>query len=177
MHSAGRSEVATTPHEPAWRTVDSPWSPQQSGRMVAMRRLLAILLMLVVPAQFTWTAVASIDGHVHGDVAVLSFHTHDGEHGHHHGAHDHPHDSPAANDEPDGGFEHAAEYRSIESSSQDKSEPDQSGGHYHPILASLVMNAMSALGASPSGGPPDRPPATLTSRIPPLFDWPPSARS
>lgn len=72
-----------------------------------MRRLLAILLMLIVPLQFGWSAALNIHGHSHGDT-VLGFHTHDDHHGSH-GDHHHSHPGEAPSSEPDGGIGQAVQ--------------------------------------------------------------------
>jgi hypothetical protein len=134
-----------------------------------MHRVLAILLLLVVPVQFGWSAALNIHGHAHGDT-VLGFHTHD------HGAHDRhgdPHDSPAASD---GALEHAA-HSLTGSGDTEKTDDDCMDGHYHPILASLVMRIDLSLDGARADGAPSHPPDTFSSRIPPLFDWPPSPRA
>ena len=135
-------------------------------------RLLAILLMLIVPFQFGWSAVLSIHGHTRSDV-VVGFHTHDGHHGSH-GDHQHPHPGKTASDEPNGGIEQAAQIPAA-SGAAGQNDVDRVDGHYHPILASLVMHSALPLDCAPSSGAPSRPPDSFSSRIPPLFDWPPSA--
>ena len=49
-----------------------------------MHRILAILLMLLVPLQFAWAAAESVDGHWGEDVVALGFHVHDTDHDHQH---------------------------------------------------------------------------------------------
>lgn len=123
-----------------------------------MRRLLAVFLMLLVPLQFAWSAAQSLHGHIGEDVSVLGFHTHDHDHDHRDGelaAHDGLVDGDMDNGHNDDG---------------------QHGGHYHPVFSSLVIEIDLKLGEIAPDGPPVRPPTSFTSHIPPLFDWPPSAR-
>lgn len=135
-----------------------------------MRRLLAILLMLIVPLQFGWSAALNIHGHLHGDV-VLGFHTHDDHHGSQ-GEHHHSHPGEAPSSELDSGID-----RPVQSTGgADKGDGDRADGHYHPILASLVMHIALPLDVAVTAGAPSRPSDSFSSRIPPLFDWPPSAR-
>jgi hypothetical protein len=138
-----------------------------------MRRLLAIFLMLVVPVQFGWSTALSIHGHSHGDVAVLGFHTHD-SHASGHGDHHHPHPGEAPGDRTDSDIENPAPSLG---GSAGQSDGEQLDGHYHPILASLVMDVALPIPSTCSGGPPSRPPDTLISRTPPLYDLPPAARA
>ena len=124
-----------------------------------MRRIFAILLMLLVPLQFAWSTTQSLHGHLDGDVPALGFHSHDGDHDHH------------------GDSDQLAHHEAMAGSAgSGDSEGGYSGGHYHPIFMSVVVSAKLMLDEGTPGGPPVRPLATFISRIPPLFDWPPSAR-
>ena len=124
-----------------------------------MRRVFAILLILLVPLQFAWSATQSLHGHLNSDVSGLGFHSHDGNHDHH------------------GHSERSAHQESLAGSSGGGSSDDgYSGGHYHPIFISILVDVELMLAEASPGGPPIRPLATFTSRIPPLFDWPPSVR-
>lgn len=125
-----------------------------------MRRVFAILLMLFVPLQFAWSAAQSLHGHPDSDVSVLSFHSHEGD-SHHHGE-----SEPSAHHETVTG--------GVGSGNSDAGHSD---GHYHPIFVSVVVNAALKLGEPFPSGPPIRPLAAFISRVPPLFDWPPSARA
>ena len=132
-----------------------------------MRRLFAILLMLIVPLQFGWSAAMNIHGHSHGDI-VLGFHEHD-HHGSH-GDHQHTHPGEAPSSELDSGID-----RPVQSSDgADKGDGDHANGHHHPMLASLVAHIALPLDLAPTTDAPSRPPDTFSSRIPPLFDWPPA---
>jgi hypothetical protein len=123
-----------------------------------MRRFLVTLLIVLVPVQFAWSAMNSMHGHHIGDrPATLGFHTHAGDHGS--GA------EPALNGEH--GVGHDAD-----------SDGDNglAGGHYHTTVVSLLIRADLALDDTCRCASPPHSPASFTSRIPPLFDWPPSAR-
>jgi len=125
-----------------------------------MRRLLAILLMLVVPLQFAWSAAQSLHHHLGSDVASLGLHTHD--------------DEP---DHPDGGTQATQGELSAAGGASSDSNHGHSGGHYHPIFVSLVSDTELILHEALSGEAPFRALAIFISRTPPLFDWPPAARS
>lgn len=118
-----------------------------------MRRLLAILLLMIVPLQFAWSAVQGVHGHLGGNVAVAGFHAHDGDHAHQDA-------DPAAT-----GGEHC--------SHNDDGHHD---GHCHPAFSMILIEPQPALADLSRGGAPASPPAFFTSHTPPLFDWPPSAR-
>lgn len=119
-----------------------------------MRRLLAVFLLLIVPLQFAWSAVQGVHGHLGGDVPAVGFHAHDD------GDHVHPGTSPAAADGEHG--HHNAD--------------DHHDGHCHLAFSLILGGSAPALAATPRGGAPAAPPLAFTSHIPPLFDWPPSAR-
>lgn len=122
-----------------------------------MRRLIATLLLLIVPLQFAWSATENLHGHLDNKGPVLGFHSHDDDHHHHDdGAVDH--DSFAASDTNDG-----------------HNDDGHHDGHYHPIFSTLLIESHLKLSEASPNGPPVRPPASFTSHIPPLFDWPPSA--
>jgi len=124
-----------------------------------MRRLIVLVLMLLVPLQFAWSTVLSLHGHAGDDRPALGFHSHAGDHDHAAGGSLTPHDVPA-----------------VAGSSPVDSADGHHAGHYHPVFVSLIIDADVRLDESPPGAPPLGPTVTLTSRIPPLFDWPPAAR-
>ena len=122
-----------------------------------MHRLIAILLMLIVPLQFAWSATESLHGHLGDENSVAGFHFHDNNHDHH----DDElvdHDSLAVDDTANG-----------------HNDDGRHDGHYHPIFSLLLIEPDLKLGEVSPDGPPVRPPASFTSHIPLLFDWPPSA--
>ncbi len=120
-----------------------------------MRRLIALIIMLIVPLQFAWSAAAGLHGNVAKDVATSGFHTH----GHDHHESSHPgHDA------------------SGDTNNKDHKE-DGHHGHSHPVFSSIVMESGLALDAALSGGPILHPPAAFFSHTPPLLDRPPLARA
>jgi hypothetical protein len=120
-----------------------------------MRRLIALIIMFIVPLQFAWAVAAGLQGHVGKDVATSGFHTHD--HDHHENAHP-DHDAT-------GDTHH-----------QDHNE-DGHHGHCHPVFSTILMESGLALDIALPGGPILHPPAVFCSRIPPLLDRPPLARA
>lgn len=123
--------------------------------MQKMRRLVALIIMLVVPLQFAWAAAAGLHGHTGKDAFVSGFHTHD---------HDH-HESGHPDHDASGG-----------TSNQEHSE-DGHHGHTHPVFSSVLMEAGFALDFALPGGPMLHPSAAFFSRIPPLLDRPPLVRA
>lgn len=123
-----------------------------------MYRVLAILLMLLVPLQVAWSSVESVRGHLDGEASEYSFHHHDGGHAHHHGAEPADHDGLLA-----GG---------IHNSHNDDGHHD---GHCHPVFSMLVIEPDLKLSSASPDGPPVRRLYTFTSYTPLLFDRPPSA--
>ena len=122
-----------------------------------MRRLLAILLLLLVPLQIVWSATESLHGHLGNEGSVSGLHFHDDDHGHDHDA------DLGDHDDSDIGV--------LQQGHNDDGHHD---GHYHPAFSMLVFEPQLNLGAALPHGPPTRPPSSFTSHIPPLFDWPPS---
>ncbi len=126
-----------------------------------MRRLIALVLMFIVPLQFAWSAAANLHGHAGDNVAVLGMHAHD--HGDHDAGHT-DHDASLAGDtEGDTKTGH--------------NEDGHHGSHYHPVFSSILMETGLSLGVSPPDGPPPHPLAAFLSHTPPLFDRPPQARA
>ncbi|OJZ17182.1 MAG: hypothetical protein BGP20_13380 [Thiobacillus sp. 63-78] len=123
--------------------------------MRAMRRLIALIIMLIVPLQFAWAAAAGLHGYVGKDVTTSGFHTHD---------HDH-HESADPDHDSSGG-----------TNNQDHNE-DGHHGHYHPVFSSILMESSLTLDIALSGGPILYPPAAFLSHTPPLLDRPPLARA
>ncbi|PKO38868.1 MAG: hypothetical protein CVU33_07235 [Betaproteobacteria bacterium HGW-Betaproteobacteria-6] len=117
--------------------------------------MLAILLMLIVPFQFAWSAVESMDGHLDHEGSASVFHYHDDDH-HHDGDVDH-------HDEMAGGL-----------AEQGHNDDGHHDGHFHPVLNIIVFEPQLNLGKALPHDPPMRPPSSFTSHIPSLFDWPPS---
>lgn len=120
-----------------------------------MRRLIALILMLIVPLQFAWSAAVSLHGHVDGSVMIQVMHAHD------HGDHDAGHDDHDASLAGDTGSGH--------------NDDGHHGNHYHPVFSSILMEIGLSLDALPSDRPSPHPLASFHSHTPPLFDRPPLA--
>ena len=123
-----------------------------------MRRFIAILLMLLVPIQFAWSAVESVHGHLGHEDLASGFHYHDDNHEHHHDADGDDHDDsdvgvPLLVHNDDGHHD----------------------GHFHHVFSMLVFEPQQALTEALPHASPKRPPSSFTSHIPTLFDWPPLA--
>lgn len=115
-----------------------------------MRRLVAVLIMLIVPLQSAWSAVSSLHVPLGNSVATGVMHTH--EHVHPvHGSHD---ISPA--DIPDG-----------------HGEDGHHNSHCHPVFNSILTESSLILGVAPNDGPILQAPTSFFSHTPPLFDRPP----
>lgn len=123
-----------------------------------MRRLLAILLMLIVPLHFAWAAMESMHGHLGNDRSAAGFHVH---------YDDHHHDADL-DDHTDGTDGDGV-------SQQSHNDDGHHDGHYHPVFSMLLFESPLNLGEKLPHGPPLRPPSSFTSHIPLLFDWPPAA--
>jgi len=113
--------------------------------------------MLIVPLQFAWSATESLHGHLGNEGSVSGFHSHDEDHDHH-DAGTVDRDSLAAGDTPDG-----------------HNDDGHHDGHCHNFFSMLVIEPDLKLSKAPPNGRLIRPPASFTSHIPLLFDWPPSA--
>ena len=120
-----------------------------------MRRLIALIIMLIVPLQFAWAAAASLNGHLEEKVAPSGFHTH---------GHDHH-----ANAHPDNGA-------SVDTNTQDHKE-DGHHDHCHHVFSSMLAEHCPTPDIAVSDGPILQAPETFLSRTPPIFDRPPLARA
>lgn len=120
-----------------------------------MRRLIALIIMLIVPLQFAWSAAVGIDGHIGEEVMALAFHTHD--HDHHESSHS--------------GYD-AADERSTQAHNDDGHH-----AHYHPVFTSILTVSGLSLDIALSDGPILYPPGAFFTRVPPLLDRPPLARA
>ena len=130
------------------------------ARMPAMRRLVALILMLILPFQFAWSAVLSLHGHAGDNAAALGVHVHS------HGDHDAGHAGHADHDASlaaDGETGH--------------NEDGHHCSHYHPVFSFIIMENGLNLGVASPDGPPPHPLAAFLSHTPPLFDRPPLARA
>ncbi len=117
--------------------------------------MLSILLIVIVPFQFAWSAVESMHGHLdHQELASL-FHSHDDDH--HHDT-DVDHHDDTADSLPQQGH----------------NDDGHHDGHYHPVHNIIVFEPQLNLGKALPHDPPVRPPSSFASHIPLLFGWPPS---
>lgn len=126
--------------------------------MPAMRRFIALIIMLVIPLQSAWSAASGLDGHLGDDVAVAGFHTHD---------HDH-HDS--------GHSDHNV-FVAIGDMDNSHNEDGHHDGHCHHTFSPMLMESCLNLVVASSGGPVPNPHAAFFSHTPPLLDRPPLARA
>ena len=97
--------------------------------MHTMRRLIALIIMLIVPLQFAWSAASGLHGHLGEDVAALGMHAHDHDHDYHNAGHD-DHDLSMAGDTDSG---HDKEHHS---------------SHCHHVLSFILTDSSLALGAT-----------------------------
>jgi hypothetical protein len=132
-----------------------------------MRRILAFVLMLLVPLQLAWSAVEAIPGHVDQDVSASGYHVHQ-----HHDrgmqASPAPGDPGAIALGAPGGNHHDGVSHGDEGTQ---------AGHFHPVLCFIAFEPVVNVGSAPPGEAPSRPADSFISHIPPLFDWPPAARA
>lgn len=121
-----------------------------------MRRFITLIIMLIVPLQFAWSAAAGLHGHLAKDVAASGFHIHD---------HDHDESNHPGHD----------------ASSDNKNNKDHNNdGHHdhcHPVFSTILMESSLTLDMTLSGGPILCPPAAYLSHTPPLLDRPPLAHA
>lgn len=121
-----------------------------------MRRLIALVLLCLVPLQLAWAGVQSLDGHPPGEPGVSGWHVHgDGDEDHGHGHDDAPPGDDAA---ADGLLDKGGE------------------SHFHPSLTLMVVAFYPTPASAKPASPPVAPPRAFASRTPPLFDRPPASR-
>lgn len=120
-----------------------------------MRRFLILFLMLLIPVQFAWSAQQGLIGHVDDKLAALGMHAHMDDHSH-----------ASTNDEAN-----------HDDSDAEHNHDGHHDSHYHPVLSILLIESGLHLAEITSDGPISRPPASFISRIPPLFERPPSVRA
>lgn len=120
-----------------------------------MRRYLAILLMLLLPLQVTWAAVASMHGHLDADESVALFHHHDDDHDH--AAH-HDEDETVA-----------------DVASADHHDDDHRDGHFHPAFTMFVVEPVVSIASPLPDVHSPGPGLSFTSHIPLPSDRPPLA--
>ncbi|MDP1923649.1 MAG: hypothetical protein Q8K57_02570 [Thiobacillus sp.] len=125
--------------------------------MPRMRRIIALIIMLIVPLQFAWSAAAGLHGHMGMDAAGAQVHDHD----HHHEA-GHASHELAALGSADG---------------EQHNEDGHHGSHCHHVFSFIFHQPGSLPGLELSGGPVQHAHAAFLTRIPPLLDRPPLARA
>lgn len=133
-----------------------------SGRWVTMppmRRLIAVLLMIVLPLQVAWSAAHAVAAHAPGAALAGGVHFHDD-----HDDHDHRPAVPAAID-------------AGAAADADAPDDDRHGGHSHPVQSPLAAAPLTMPRLPAPDIPPAWLPARFTSHIPVLFDRPPLARA
>lgn len=118
-----------------------------------MRRAIAVFLMLLFPLQVTWAAVESMHAHIAVEGSEYGFHVHSSDHDHDHEADG----SPGLNGQ------------------DDNSANGHQDGHYHPVFSMMTTELGPSVTEQLPGDRPFPDPSSFTSRIPPLFDWPPLA--
>lgn len=126
-----------------------------------MRRLVTVLLLLIVPVQFAWSAVVGVQGHLAHDKPSIGIHAHGHDHDH-----DHVGEMP---DEPPG----------AEASSYGEGPGHCEDGHYlnhyHPVFSSILIEHELALSARVPDGPIMFDATSFFSHISPPLDRPPLA--
>lgn len=128
-----------------------------------MHRALVILLMLIIPIQFAWSAVANGHGHMDIEGSSSGFHVH-------HDDHDHDHEGGNV-----GG--HGNDTASSDLGNPDHDADDHHDGHHHPAFTMLIPDGRQEFVETLPHAAPWRPLPTFISRTPLLFDWPPAVLS
>lgn len=125
-----------------------------------MRRLLAFILILMLPLQSVWS-LAQAYWHLDDPSVTIGFHEHH-EHGHgEHDAHDQGGDLPGSG-------------AAVVDAQQAHNGEGHHEGHSHTVFNMLVTETSVPPAAAMRHVAPSRPPSSFTSHIPPLFDWPPA---
>ncbi|OYY92256.1 MAG: hypothetical protein B7Y41_16575 [Hydrogenophilales bacterium 28-61-23] len=122
-----------------------------------MRRLIALILLLIVPLQFSWSAAMGVHGHLGGDTRAVGVHAH--EHDLHASA-DSEHDLALAGD-ADAGHNDDGHHVS----------------HCHHVFSVVFMASGLMPGQSQPGTAPAHPAARFTSHTPLPQNPPPPARA
>ena len=120
-----------------------------------MRRLIALIIMLVVPLQFAWATTAGLYGHLDKAAAVTHVHEHDYHQGASHASHN------LAQFGNTGDAEHNTD--------------GHHGSHCHHVFSFILPLGDSLPSPQLSSGPIQHAPAAFFSRIPPPLDRPPLA--
>ena len=122
-----------------------------------MRRLILLILMLVVPIQYAWSAVMAMDvHHVSTTIAPMTLATHVHDHDYHHGG---CHDI------------------SVSAEPGNQHDDDHHGSHCHHVLSMALLGTVPILAHAISDGKLGEWGLSFYSRIPPLLDRPPEMRA
>lgn len=121
-----------------------------------MRRVLALLLMLIVPIQLALALEQGVHDHDRKDLVQWGYHAHLQD-----SHHDHEHASGAA-------------FNGIDHDGTNHQDDGHHGNHYHPVFSSLIADPGPSLVDTSPSGLAARPPASFISHIPPLFERPPA---
>ena len=124
-----------------------------------MHRFIAILLLVLVPIQFSWSMALSLHGHLDGDASMLVLHKHP--------------DGHQAVDDHDG--EGLTDFHSgaVVDGGDNSTGHGEPTGHFHPIFSTLVYEPVLEPPQAASAGPHLRWAEAFTSHIPSQFDRPP----
>jgi hypothetical protein len=128
--------------------------------MRAMRRLMMILLILLVPLQSAWSTGHALYGHSDDKVASTGPYVH---------AHDHDHD--------DDHRDRASAATPMDTDAPGHGDNKHHGCHFHPVFTVIPTDRSVPLSDDSPALPPSSRPASFTSHSPPLFDRPPSVRA
>lgn len=123
-----------------------------------MRRVIALIIMLVVPLQFAWSAVLNVHSHVESE-AVVTQHVHD--HDHHDGGHL---DRGLIDTEPAEGDTHG-------------SDCHHHASHCHHVFSFILHQSTPSASLELKAGPIAHIATAFVSRTPPPLDRPPLARA
>ena len=124
--------------------------------MPGMYRLVALILMLIVPLQYAWSAASVLHGHLAGAPVSMSTHAHD-------------HDFYAMG--------HVDHDLSVLGDQDGYHADDHHGSHCHHVLSLALLEVGPLFAHEVSGCAPGSLNLTFHSRTPPPLDRPPSARA
>ena len=128
------------------------------GSIQPMRRLIALILLLIVPLQLAWSAAMGMHVHPGGEEHAVGVHFHD--HDLHASAHaEHDHALPQHGDED-------ADH-----------DDNHHVSHCHHVYSAILALPELTLGQCPRDAAPAHPAARFTSHTPFLPDPPPPARA
>jgi len=122
-------------------------------RIPDMRRLVALIIMLLVPLQSAWSVTSSLHGPLDKAVAAGVMH-----------AHDHVHPADDGRD------------ISLAGTMNGHDEDGYHDSHCHPVFNLVLAESCLTLGAALSNGPILQSATSFFSHTPPLLDRPPLAQ-